>query len=218
MPTPLLQTPIPQSSKTGLLKRPRRRRVGTQLETSSEQARVGYAGGGGRDWFFPCSSRKWRRRRRRRKRGGDGEERHGTGIQYSSRPYKGSSTREIHPLSPPPNLLPLCVSLFPSLSRACTQACFLYKFCTKSLHDNYSPSSPSAAVQTRHRRGHERTSSSGSSNNSSRIAPPEAGATTDLTVTVTITVAVTVTVTVLVGDGNSNSYETITEAGSTTRS
>jgi hypothetical protein len=122
------------------------------------------------------------------------------------------------PSPPPPNLLPLCVSLFPSLSRACTQACFLYKFCTKSLHDNYSPSSPSAAVQTRHRRGHERTSSSGSSNNSSRIAPPEAGATTDLTVTVTITVAVTVTVTVLVGDGNSNSYETITEAGSTTRS
>lgn len=115
MPTPLLQTPILQSSKTGLLKRPRRRRIGTQLETSSEQARVGYAGGGGREWFFSCTSRKWWRRRRR-KRGGDGEERYGTGIQYSSRPYKGSSTREIHPLSPPPSSA-VCVSLSLSFSR-----------------------------------------------------------------------------------------------------
>lgn len=122
--------------------------------------------------------------------------------------------REKYIPSPPP-FLPLCVSLFPSLSRACTQACFLYKFCTKSLRNNYSPSSPSAAVQTRHRQSHERTSSGSSNNNSSsRFPPPERGATTDLTVTVTITVAVTVAVTVLVGDGNSNRYQTITAAGS----
>lgn len=135
MPTPLLQTPIPQSSKTGLLKRPRRRRVGTQLETSSEQARVGYAGGGGREWFFSCSSRKWRRRRR--KRGRDGEERHGTGIQYSSRPYKGSSTREIHPLSPPHFFLCVCLSfpLFLALAHKPV-------FCTNPVRNLYAITIP----------------------------------------------------------------------------